>query len=80
MKVGVGLANGQGSDPQLMFRYSKDGGKTWSNEKQTSFGKIGEYSKRVRFRSLGQFRRFQVELSTSDPVEVKFEGPLIVPK
>ncbi len=80
MKTGVGLANGQGSDPQLMFRYSKDGGNTWSNEKQTSFGKLGEYNKIVKFGPLGQMRRINCELSVSDPVEVKFEGPLIIPK
>jgi hypothetical protein len=80
MKTGVGLANGQGSDPMLMMRYSKDKAKTWSNEKQTSFGKIGKYDKRVRFRNLGQFRHVNVELSVSDPVEVYFEGPLMVPR
>lgn len=80
MKVGVGLANGQGSDPMLMMRYSKDGANTWSNEKQTSFGKIGEYGKRVRFRQLGQMRKINIELSTSDPVEVQFQGPLMVPQ
>lgn len=80
MKVGVGLANGQGSDPLLMMRYSKDGANTWSNEKQTSFGKIGEYKKRPRFRNLGQMRRLNVELSVSDPVEVKFAGPLVIPR
>ena len=80
MKTGVGLANGQGSDPMLMMRYSKDGGNTWSNERQASFGKIGEYKKLVRFRRLGQGRKLNIELSVSDPVEVKFEGPLEVPK
>ena len=80
MKTGVGAANGQGVDPQLMMRYSKDGGKTWSNEKQTSFGKLGEYSKRVRFRTLGAMFKLNVELSVSDPVEVRFTGPLVIPK
>lgn len=78
MKTGVGLETGQGSDPLLMMRYSKDGGNTWSNEKIASFGKIGEYDTRVRFRRCGEARRFMPELSTSDPVEIKFEGPLMV--
>jgi len=80
MKTGVGVANGQGSDPQLMMRYSKDGGNTWSNEKQASFGKLGEYDKRVRFRQLGQMRQVNIELTASDPVEVKFRGPLMIPE
>lgn len=77
MKVGVGLVSGQGEDPLLMFRYSKDGGRTWSNEKTASFGKMGEYDKQVVFLMLGQMRRFSAELVVSDPVPVRFEGPLI---
>lgn len=77
MKVGVGLVSGQGEDPLLMFRYSKNGGRTWSNEKTASFGKMGEYDKQVVFLMLGQMRRFSTELVVSDPVEVRFEGPLI---
>lgn len=68
---GVGLSTGQGSDPQAMLRYSKDGGKTWSNELWRSFGQIGEYRKRAKWNRLGQFNHPGIvfEVSISDPVK-----------
>ena len=66
---GVGLTNGQGSDPQIMLRYSDDGGFTWSNEKWRSMGKIGEYKRRARWDSLGQFRQRVLEVAIADPVK-----------
>lgn len=70
MEAGVGLTNGQGSDPQIMLRWSDDGGHTWSNEKWRSMGKIGEYRRRARWDRLGQFRGPRVlEISVSDPVK-----------
>lgn len=70
MEVGVGLTTGQGSDPQAMLSYSNDGGKTWSNEKWRSIGKIGEYIQRVRWHRLGSFRQRVMQMVISDPVKV----------
>lgn len=42
------------SDPKVMMRYSRDGGKTWSNERTASVGQIGEYKRRVKWERLGQ--------------------------
>lgn len=76
MKTGVGLASGQGSDPQVMLQWSDDGGNTWSDEAWTSAGGqsggIGDYSKRVRWRRLGSFRDRIFRFRITDPVEVKF--------
>ena len=58
----------QGSDPQVMLRFSDDGGKTWSNEHWRSAGKIGEYGRRVRWNRLGAARRRVWEVSMSDPI------------
>lgn len=66
---GVGLATGQGSDPQVMLRVSRDGGHTWGNQLMTSMGKIGEYTKRAEFRRLGTARDFVFEISITDPVK-----------
>jgi len=49
MEVGVGLAVGQGVDPEIMCRYSNDGGKTFGAEEQVSIGVMGNYGKRVDF-------------------------------
>lgn len=69
MEVGVGTATGQGQDPQVMLRYSNDGGKTWSSERWASAGKIGEYKKRVKWYRLGWSRDRVYEISGSDPVK-----------
>lgn len=69
METGVGLTTGQGSDPQMMLDWSDNGGKTWSNEHWAPVGKIGEYTKRVRWQRLGSFRQRILRLSISDPVK-----------
>ena len=68
-ETGVGIAVGQGSDPQAMLRYSDDGGHTWGNERWASMGKTGEYSQRVKWNRLGQSRNRIYEVSVSDPVK-----------
>jgi hypothetical protein len=49
----LGLATGQGSDPQAMLRWSNDGGLTWGNEHWASIGKMGKTHARVIWRRLG---------------------------
>ncbi len=66
---GVGLATGQGEDPQAMLRWSNDGGSTWSNEYWTSIGKQGKYQNRAIWRRLGWSRDKVFEVSVSDPVK-----------
>jgi hypothetical protein len=76
-ETGVGLENGQGSDPQIMMRWSDDGGHTWSNEHLSSMGKIGEYFKRVFWRRLGMTLKLRdrvYEISGTDPVKVSIVG------
>ena len=43
----------EGADPQVMLRWSDDGGHTWSNEHWAKMGKIGQYFSRVLWRRLG---------------------------
>jgi hypothetical protein len=78
MEVGVGLATGQGSDPQIMLRYSNDDGRSWSEEKMAGIGAVGEYDKVVKFGgSLGRTKRGKGrvwELSISDPVKFALFG------
>ncbi len=74
---GVGLATGQGSDPRVMLRVSRDGGHSWGNELQASMGKIGEYRKRATFPPLGVARDFVFELSITDPVKRVIVGAAI---
>lgn len=68
-EAGVGLATGQGSDPQAILDWSDDGGHTWSNEHWRSMGKIGEYTKRAIWRRLGRSRNRIFRVTITDPVK-----------
>jgi hypothetical protein len=71
---GLGLVSGQGSDPQVMLRWSDDGGKNWSSERWRSAGKIGEYNQRVRWNRLGSARRRAFEIVVTDPIPWRITG------
>ncbi|MCK4791625.1 MAG: hypothetical protein KAV87_48280 [Desulfobacteraceae bacterium] len=66
---GKGLTSGQGSDPQVMMRYSDDGGNTWSPERKKSMGKIGNYRQQIRWSRMGMFEERIFELRHTDPTE-----------
>lgn len=70
METGVGLATGQGSDPQVMLSVSRNNGRTFGSEMWASLGAIGEYGKRVVWRRLGQSSDWVFKLRVSDPVKV----------
>ena len=65
---GVGLSTGQGSMPQVMLRWSDDGGSTWSTEHWTGIGRIGQYANRARWTQLGMARDRVFEVAITDPV------------
>lgn len=77
---GVGLISGQGSDPQVVLRWSDDGGHTWSNEHQTSMGRVGAFGHRAIWRRLGLTEKIRdrvYEISITDPVKVEIMGALL---
>lgn len=78
MIPGVGLNSGvlHTSDPQLMLRISRDGGKTWGNERTASIGKIGQYGAVTQFTKIGRSTEdgFVLELSVSAAVIRGFTG------
>lgn len=74
VETGVGLATGQGSDPEIVMRYSKDGGHTWSNEKTATLGKLGEYEDRAYWTQLGVGRQWVFEFYVTDPVKLSMYG------
>ena len=53
IEVGQGMTGGQGEDPYMIMQYSDDGGKTWSDERMASLGKLGEYVTQVKWNRLG---------------------------
>jgi hypothetical protein len=71
----------QGSDPEVMLRWSDDGGHTWSSEHWAKIGKIGEYYRRVFWRRLGmtvKLRDRVYELSGTDPVKISIMGAELI--
>ena len=72
MEGGVGLATGQGSNPQLMMQVCKDGGHEYGSEVWVPFGKIGEYRRRAAYRRLGRARDWLFRFRVTDPVYVVF--------
>jgi hypothetical protein len=81
MQTGVGLNTGQGNNPQVMLRWSDDGGHTWSNEHWMSAGKIGAYGTRAIRRRLGMTMKLRdrvYEISGTDPVKIAIVGAELV--
>ena len=66
-----------GANPQLILRWSDDGGHTWTGERQASMGRIGQYGSRTIFRRLGMTTKIRdrvYEISGTDPVKVAIMG------
>lgn len=74
METGVGLTTGQGSDPKIMMRVSKDGGRTFGSERWKKIGRSGEYKRRVMWDTLGSSRDFVFEWTMTDPVKFVVTG------
>ena len=78
---GVGLENGQGDEPQVMLRWSDDGGHTWSREQWSNMGRIGQYYRRVFWRRLGMTLKLRdrvYEISGTDPVKIAIMGAELI--
>jgi hypothetical protein len=78
---GVGINDGQGSDPQAMLRWSDDAGHTWSREHWTSLGAIGRYGQRVFWRRLGMTLKLRdrvYEVSGTDPTKIVIMGAELI--
>lgn len=70
MEQGTAPATGQGSAPQVLLRWSKDGGRTWSRvQPSRSLGTAGQTLARQRWISLGQAYQWVFEVAITDPVK-----------
>src|SRR5208282_1310290 len=78
METGVGL-NGSpptpGVNPVIMFSVSRDGGRTFGNERQLAIGPIGAYSNKCFALGVGCSRDFVAKLKISDPVKRALVNP-----
>jgi hypothetical protein len=70
-----------GVDPQVLLRWSDDGGHTWSNYHAKSLGGIGATGKRVIWRRLGMTMKLRdrvYEVSGTDPVKIAIMGAELI--
>lgn len=76
MVTGYATETGQGSNPIIQVRFSRDGGIVYGPWRQAGLGLAGEYNKRVRFNRIGQFKPPGIigELMVSDPVPRRVSG------
>ena len=71
METGVGLP---GTDPQVLLRWSDDGGHTWTDYAAASIGRVGEYGTRAIWHRLGASRDRVYEVKIVEPVRVTILG------
>lgn len=70
VEAGVGTVRGQGSDPQILLQRSVDGGQTFGlQQAPRSIGKMGEYTRRVRWLAQGMGWQMLWRLTITDPVQ-----------
>jgi len=77
IEPGVGLVSGQGSDPKVWMRLSRNGGRTWGARLERRIGERGDYEKRIIWNGgFGQFRPEGgvLEMGISDPVPFVMKG------
>lgn len=70
-KLHVDMAQGSVSwteTPEIVLQTSRDG-RTWGAERWRPLGALGHYFERVTWHGFGAFRRFQVRLRMTEPVE-----------
>jgi len=65
--------------PSAGLSISRDGGRTWGNEHIRSMGKVGEYRKRLLWRSVGHARDKVFKLKISSPVKKMILGYYVSP-
>lgn len=61
---------GQGKDPWVMLKISRDGGCTWDDCSWSPLGRQGEFWRNCMWRNLGRGRSFIFEFSFSDPAPI----------
>jgi len=76
-RSGVGLSDGQGSDPQVVLDWSDDDMRTWSNQHWESLGKLGENENRSRWTALGSSRGRNYRMTITDPVDPTCYAPYL---
>ena len=72
VEAGLGLTTGQGSDPQILMRMSRNGGRTFGNQRTRTSGAQGQYDTRLIWQNCGASRNPVPEFVSSDPVATRW--------
>lgn len=70
VSAGQGTVVGQGSNPLLTLYVSDTGGMTWRARPVKELGRLGEYTKRVKYENLGESRARSYRCQVSDPIRL----------
>lgn len=62
------ILTGQGSDPKMVVRFSRDSGRTWGNEKLLNLGGAGDFLAKAIKRNCGADRARTIEFYVTDAV------------
>lgn len=75
MQCNTGASLDPDAQPVIRARFSRDGGNTWTDEKQASLGFTAQYNRRVLWNRCGQFRApgFLFEIIDSDSVQTTLQ-------
>ena len=78
MDTGVGIATGQGSDPQIVGRFSDNGGKTYTDELWQPIGAEGSFLTELFWTKIGgKARSFIAKLNYSEPTKFHVVGTFV---
>jgi hypothetical protein len=80
METGQGTQSGKGSAPVVLLDWSDNSGRTWSNQRPASVGRVGEYMTRVRWMRLGRARDRVYRITITDPVPRVVIGAALNPE
>ncbi|MGN6280546.1 hypothetical protein [Frateuria sp.] len=61
-------------------RYSKDGGRNWSDWRKLDAGEVGDFCKRIELRRLGLGRQWVFDILVTDPVPADLIAGSILPE
>lgn len=75
----TGELSGQGANPVVEMRYSRDAGRTWSDWESAELGAQGEYRALPEWRALGTFDQpgAMFEFRVTDPVGFRVSGVFV---
>ena len=73
-QTGLGLADVQGQDPEVMLELSFDGGHTFSVQRFIKIGRAGQTTGRVRMDIMASFYDAVPRITFSDPIFFSIQG------